>query len=114
MFKHITLAELQDRMTSAKETLVWNVLTPQYFRGEMIPGSEWIPLDTIGREVKTRGIARDAAIVVYCAGPTCPQSGFAAEKLVALGYTNVAAFEGGIEEWKSSGLPLERLEGVAV
>jgi rhodanese-related sulfurtransferase len=73
-----------------------------------------VPLDTVAREVSRLGIAKDAAIVVYCSGPDCPQSGQAAAKLATLGYTGVRAFEGGLAVWKGAGRPVERpLDGAA-
>ena len=36
-------------------------------------------------------------------------SRMAAEKLITLGYTNVKAYEGGIEEWKEAGHEIEQL-----
>ena len=54
-------------------------------------------------EVQSTNLPKDAQIVVYCAGPTCPQSRLAAEKLLKLGYENVRAYEGGLEEWKAAG-----------
>ena len=32
----------------------------------------------------------------------------AAEKLVKLGYENIRAHEGGLEEWRAAGLSIER------
>jgi rhodanese-related sulfurtransferase len=82
---------------------VWNVLTDEYFKGELIPGSRRVPVDHLGEAVRRSTLAKDASIVVYCAGPSCPSSRQAAEKLVAFGYTRVQAFEGGLEDWKKAG-----------
>lgn len=68
-----------------------------------------MPLDRVGREAHETKLAKDAEVVVYCAGPNCPQSGYAAEKLQSLGYTNVKAYEGGLEEWKRLGREVERV-----
>jgi rhodanese-related sulfurtransferase len=88
---------------------LWNVLTDDYFHGEMIPGSHRVPLDQLGRHVARSRVPKDAEIIVYCAGPRCPMSGTAAEELRKLGYTNVRAYEGGIEEWVEAGYEIERL-----
>ena len=80
----------------------------------MILGSRRVPVDQVGREVRGGAIARDTSIVVYCSGPTCPQSRAAAEKLVALGFTDVDLFEGGLEEWRAAGRPLEHVAAAAV
>ena len=76
----------------------------------MIPGSCRVPVDTIGREATEAQSAKGEEIIVYCGGPKCPQSLQAAQKLRDLGYTNVRAYEGGLEEWKNAGNKIERLE----
>ncbi len=90
---------------------LWNVLTDDYFAGELIPGSRRVPLDRIGREAAA--FAKDTSIVVYCSDPTCPQSKSAGEKLSALGFTNVRVYEGGLKEWKASGRGIESLDRTA-
>ena len=106
----IATTKLRDRLARDHEgPQLWNVLTDQYFHGEMIPGSRRVPLDTLGREVAETALPKDAEIIVYCAGPTCPQSRAAAEKLAHFGYTNVQAYEGGLEQWKAAGFEVERV-----
>jgi len=108
--KTISTGELQQRLDEGVSLHVWNVLTDGYFKGEMIPGSRRVPLDTIGREVSAAKAPKGEEIIVYCGGPKCPQSLQAAQKLMDLGYTNVKAYEGGLEEWKKAGNKIERLE----
>ncbi len=50
---------------------------------------------------------RDAAIVTYCTGPSCPNSGQVADRLTALGYTNVRKYRESIDDWTRAGLPTE-------
>jgi rhodanese-related sulfurtransferase len=99
----ITTTELVQRLRDDIGLHVWNVLTDDYFGGEMIPGSRRVPVDRLGEALRRSSLAKDAAIVVYCAGPACPQSRQAAEKLSAFGYTRVDAYEGGLEAWKQAG-----------
>jgi rhodanese-related sulfurtransferase len=82
---------------------VWNVLNDDYFKGEMIPGSRRVPLAELTRTLAASTLPKDAPVVVYCAGPHCPASREAAEAMTALGYTNVSAFEGGLDDWKQQG-----------
>jgi rhodanese-related sulfurtransferase len=82
---------------------VWNVLNDDYFKGEMIPGSRRVPLAGLTEALAASTLPKDAPVVVYCAGPHCPLSRQAAEAMTALGYTNVTAFEGGLEDWKKHG-----------
>jgi len=107
--KTISIGELEEKLRAGGPFEFWNVLTDEYFGGELLPGSRRVPLDQVGREAHEAKIAKDAEVVVYCAGPHCPQSGYAAEKLQSLGYTNVRAYEGGLEEWKAAGRDVERV-----
>jgi rhodanese-related sulfurtransferase len=105
--------ELEQRLLRGGEFQFWNVLTDEFFHNEMIPGSRRVPLDTLEREVATGSIPKDVGVVVYCAGPSCPQSRQAAEKLASLGFTNVRFYEGGLEEWKKSGGRIETVKPAA-
>lgn len=105
--KTITAQELEERIKQNPQVEFWNVLTDEWFKGEMIPGSRRVPLDTVGREVHEKRLQKESEVIVYCGGPKCPQSRMAAEKLQTLGYTNVRAYEGGIEEWKELGHEVE-------
>ena len=108
--KTISTEQLQERLKQGNSLHFWNVLTDGYFKGEMIPGSRRVPLDTIGREVFKAQSPKDEEIIVYCGGHKCPQSLQAAQKLADLGYTNVRAYDGGLEEWKNAGNKIERVE----
>ena len=104
----ISTQELRQLLESRRSFEFWNVLTDEWFKGENIAGSRRVPLDKVGNEVRGTNLAKNAEIVVYCGGPKCPQSGMAAEKLTKLGYENVRAYEGGLEEWKGAGLAVEK------
>ena len=108
----ITTNELRQRLDQGPNLEFWNILTDKWFTGEMIPGSRRMPLDTI--EHNATAIPKDAEIIAYCGGPRCPQSTQAAQKLTELGYTNVRAFEEGLEGWKAAGYSTERAESVPV
>jgi rhodanese-related sulfurtransferase len=99
----VTTADLAQRLHDDIGLHVWNVLTDEYFKGELIPGSRRVPVDRLGEALRRSSLTKDAAIVVYCAGPACPQSRQAAEKLAAFGYTRVEAYEGGLEAWRQAG-----------
>ena len=105
----ITADALASDLAEGRVAELWNVLAEDYFTGEMIPGSRRLPVDQVGRQAITTGLPKDTPIVTYCSGPACPNSGQAAAKLVTLGFTNVRAFEGGVEEWTGSGRAIETL-----
>jgi len=101
--KHISAAETKKLLTSDPGLHLWNVVSEEYYKGESIDGSRWLPVGTLAQRLKGSSLPKDANIVVYCAGPQCPASGKAAEELQKLGYKNVKAFEGGLKEWKELG-----------
>jgi rhodanese-related sulfurtransferase len=105
----ISTEEVRQLLDNKRPIQFWNVLTDEWFKGENISGSRRVPLDKVGRAVRSTNLPRNAEIVVYCGGPKCPQSRMAAEKLVKLGYENVRAYEGGLEEWKAAGLAIEKV-----
>jgi len=108
----IRIIDSEDLVTALRSGSVhefWNVLTTEYFSGELIPGSRWVPLDAVGREVSATRLDKSARVVVYCSGKACPNSRDAAGKLVTLGFTNVRLFEGGLEAWNASGRGVEVL-----
>jgi rhodanese-related sulfurtransferase len=105
--KTISTQEVRQLLDSKRAFQFWNVLTDEWFKGENISGSRRVPLDKVGNEVRSKNLPKNAEIVVYCGGPKCPQSRMAAEKLAKLGYENVRAYEGGLEEWKSAGFAVE-------
>jgi rhodanese-related sulfurtransferase len=110
-YKTIDRNGLKATMDSKEKFHLWNVVTNEYYRPESnIPGSQWIPVDTLTEKLVSEKVAaKTDAIIAYCGGPRCPASKQAAEKLAFLGYTNVFAYEGGIKDWSEAGLPLVKL-----
>jgi rhodanese-related sulfurtransferase len=96
------------KLTQENGAQVWNVLTPDYFSGEMIPGSRHVPLDRLEQHLVQARVPKSARIIVYCSGaPSCLQSNVSAQKLTELGYVDVADYEGGLTAWKAAGRPVE-------
>ena len=50
---------------------------------------------------------KDARLVLYCTKAPSARSMLAAQTLGRMGYSNVAALRGGLEEWQAGGLPAE-------
>jgi len=106
--RRIEVAELADRLGEHAPLEVWNVLTDEYFDGRLIPGSRRVPLDRVVRTARERRLDAEAEWIVYCSGPSCPQSSLAAAKLAAAGYRGVRLFHGGLEAWEAAGFGVER------
>ena len=101
---------LQRKLASANPPVLAEALPEKYWRDWRLPGARHLPHD----EVKTLAPKilpdKSAEIVVYCASKTCQNSHMAARQLEALGYSDVAVYPGGKQEWSEAGLPVERGE----
>ena len=82
-----------------------NVLDSLYYEDCHIRGSINIPLDAI--ENWAKNLDKNTAIVVYCASYLCPMSLTAYMKLHAMGFKNIYAYEGGMNEWYHMNVPVE-------
>ncbi|WP_026414820.1 rhodanese-like domain-containing protein [Actinomadura oligospora] len=102
----ITRDELKAAIDGGKVTVV-DALGGDYWAKQHLPGA--IPLNPgeVDAEAANRLTDRDAAIVTYCSNEACPNSGQVADRLTALGYTDVRKYKEGIEDWTEAGLPTE-------
>ena len=85
-------------------TLAGGLWWPGVGRGENF-------LDTIQSEVATRleevtGGNKTRALAFYCVNSQCWLSYNASLRAVALGYTRVLWYRGGVQAWRAAGLPL--------
>lgn len=102
----ITREQLRAEIEAGTVTVV-DALGGDYYAKQHLPAA--IPLVEADVSAKAAGLLpdRDAAIVTYCSNPSCPNSGRVAERLTALGYTNVRKYAEGIQDWVEAGLPTE-------
>jgi rhodanese-related sulfurtransferase len=112
MVEKVTREELRGLVEAGEVTLV-HALPEPYFRKEHIPGALQLDHDRVDELAPERLPDKAAPIVTYCASLSCPNSEIAANRLVALGYTHVRQYAGGIADWIEAGLPVERGVGAA-
>lgn len=107
-YQTIDAGELRQRMTTdlADRPVLVNALAREAFEEQRIPGSISIPASDALR-LAPDVLDRDQPVVVYCASRSCTASPTLAQKLVDIGFTNVADFEGGIDEWERAGHPMQ-------
>jgi len=101
--KVVTKEQLLEKIAAGNVQVV-NVLSPKYYVMGMIKGSLKIPLNELDQ--RAGELDKTKEVVTYCANYKCSASREAAKKLTKMGF-NVSAYEGGIKEWKESGLPTE-------
>ena len=106
----VTAEELLEELMEAPDhaghdVTVINVLDHKTFEDCRIKGSINVELDKLNNYVADWD--RDRNIVVYCASYDCPLSEQAYETLNNMGFRNVRAYEGGMQEWREMGYPNE-------
>ena len=106
MTETISAEGLKEKMDDGEDFTLINVLSSDEYEKEHIPGSINIPYQDIAKHYKE--LNKDKEIIVHCSDEFCDASSIAYEKLKKLGFDNVKEFEGGIDEWKENGYPLEK------
>jgi rhodanese-related sulfurtransferase len=107
MPKEITRPSLAEALLSKNPPAVFEALDRKYFDAGHIPTARVLPLAEI-ESVASQVARKDAPIVLYCASASCQNSHQAAEQLAARGYTDVAVYPGGKQDWCEAGLRLEK------
>ena len=95
-YRQINMDEAIAMMEAENDYIILDVRTPEEFSEKHIPGAINVANETIGSEEIPELPDKDQLILVYCRSGN--RSKQAAEKLVALGYTNIVEF-GGINDW---------------
>jgi rhodanese-related sulfurtransferase len=102
----ISRGALQAAIDAGTVTVV-DALGGDYYAKQHLPGAVALAPGDVDAMASTVLPAKNAAIVTYCTGPSCPNSGQVADRLTVLGYTNVRKYREGIEDWTGAGLPTE-------
>ena len=85
--------------------------TSRDFSRGHVPGAHWVPRGWLEWQAGDFIPSNDARVIVTCGDGR--QSLLAAATLQELGYSNVAALDGGMTAWRAAGLPVEEgLTGV--
>jgi rhodanese-related sulfurtransferase len=105
----VTADELLRKIEDGDAFVLVDALAPMAYAHSHLPGAINLPPSAVDPDRLAKRIPdRSTEIVVYCASPDCEDSVVTAQRLQALGYTNVHHYPGGKNEWRERGLPLER------
>ena len=94
----ITRDELQAAIAAGTVTIV-DALGGDYYAKQHLPGAVALAPGDVDAQASTVLPDKGAAIVTYCTGPSCPNSGQVANRLAGLGYAHVRKYRDGIEDW---------------
>ena len=86
---------------------VVDALGGDYYAKQHLPGAVALAPNDVDAMASAVLPDKNAAIVTYCTGPACPNSGQVADRLTTLGYANVRKYAEGIQDWTEAGLPTE-------
>ncbi len=75
------------------------------YREAHIPGALHIPAS--GPQEEYFQLPRNSDVILYCASPAEAYSAQAALTLLQAGYTRVSVIQGGFNEWRTAGYPVE-------
>ncbi len=102
MARLMSSTELHARMESDNEFVLVDVLSPEDYNEEHIPGAINIPLEKL-KDVASLQLNKNQRIIVYADDHTTEKSNQAALVLEGMGYRKVSDFDGGLHAWKQAG-----------
>ncbi len=105
----VTPVELKAMIDDSADIVLINVLSEAAYDDARIPGSYNIPVEEPDFERRVEELVGDPSrkLVVYSTGPEDETSFIAAERLEDAGFSDVAEFDGGLEEWVDIGFGLD-------
>ena len=95
-YTQVTMDKAVEMMESESNYIILDVRTFEEYNERHIPGAICVPNESIGTEPIEELPQKDQLILVYCRSGR--RSKEAAEKLAAMGYSNIYEF-GGILDW---------------
>jgi rhodanese-related sulfurtransferase len=105
----VTADELLEKLDRGDAFVLVDALAPMVYAHSHLPTAINLPPSGVDSTRCTKRIPDlDTEIVVYCSNPECDDSVVTAQRLQALGYTNVRHYPGGKDDWRARGLRLER------
>jgi rhodanese-related sulfurtransferase len=107
--QEISREDLIFRLAGMERPLVIDVLPQEEYNASHLPGARnaCVFKVTFVEDVKKLAPDRSKPLVLYGCSSRDLASGTAAEKLAAAGYTQVANYRGGLEDWRAAGQPVE-------
>lgn len=104
----ISTDELRARLDDERAPVLIDARSPASFERAHLPGAVSGKSDDIVEQAESLAPDREATVIAYTGDSTCRRALRAAERLEGLGYTDVLVYEGGLEEWRGEGLPVEQ------
>ena len=107
MWTKISTSELYHKLEESPGRVhLIDVREKEYYEREHIKGAISIPLTELNMRV-SQCYNHGDEIILYCTDSECKLSPKGAKILDKKGFNKVLDYEGGLKEWKESGMPVE-------
>ncbi len=93
-------------LTKEKDIVILDVRSAFEFKGDKIAGSQNVSYTSGGFKSYVEKLDKSKTYLVYCASGS--RSAGAVTTMQGLGFENIYNLKGGMENWKSAGLPVVR------
>lgn len=111
----ISARELQQGLDAGSVDLIIDVREPSEWENGHLPDALNVPRGLLelradpGSPLADLALSanKNARVIVYCQKAPGARSLLAAQTLGSMGYSNVAAMPGGLDEWRGEGLPAD-------
>ncbi|TXD35761.1 rhodanese-like domain-containing protein [Lujinxingia vulgaris] len=113
MARLMSSTELQQRIAEGEDFVLIDILNPEDYQREHIPGAINIPVESL-KERARKDLGKNQRIVVYGDSHDAEASNRAAKILEELGFRKVSDFDGGLNAWKNAGFLTEGSEAEIV
>lgn len=104
----VNTAALKALLEAKATAAVLDARSGKYDDGKRIPGARQLSPDAEESVITAALPDKNALIVTYCAGLTCPASKSLADRLKKLGYSKVIEYPEGIAGWIAAGNEVEQ------
>lgn len=104
----ITKEELLELIQRKERFHLVDVRDTSDYQREHIRGAVHLLIPEMNTKKLETLFKRRDLIVTYSLDKDCPAKNIAAQKLTALGYENVRAYQGSWKEWNEAGYPVEK------
>ena len=102
-FKKLTTEELKKIVEAKENVVILDARSGKWDDGKRIAGAKSLNAESTKEDIEKVVASKDARIITYCAGTTCPASEKLAKHLRKLGYTDITEYPEGIKGWTSAG-----------
>ncbi|MGD8560444.1 MAG: rhodanese-like domain-containing protein [Gammaproteobacteria bacterium] len=107
-FRRIYRDDIHAHLQAGTPIKLVEALPEKYYREGHLPSAIQIPHEEVRERAEALLPDKNEFIVVYCANTPCRNSRVAAQTLASMGYTRVAEYEEGKQDWIDAGLPVEK------